>query len=305
MTKEHFLRKLSDRLIILSDAERRDLIEEYRTHIDMKMAEGQSETEVIDGFGDFDELVAEILRAYHVDPDYQRKEERPIENGVKRIGRFLQASIDSLLDMDRHQVTYALGRLMVLALVFIAVMIVVAIAEGFFDSFFYIDGRFEAVGDALGSIVSLFFGIIRLAIFLYFAYFFFDRYVIDEGHLQQAMHEEHDRVAPSEEGAAATDKPLPVVTKARPVRTKNKESDERLMRFFYLVVKIFVIVCLLVPLISTTVGTLIGTVVTFGLAIVGWPIWGFVVVLLGVTLILGIVLYGLWYLLFHEGGRAK
>ena len=66
MTKDEFLRILDRKLQVINERERRDIIDEYRTHIEMKVQEGKTEAEAIEDFGDIDELVNEILDAYKI-----------------------------------------------------------------------------------------------------------------------------------------------------------------------------------------------------------------------------------------------
>ena len=68
MTKEEFLKDLEKRLQVLSEQERKDILEEYAQHIDLKVANGQKEEEAIRDFGDMEELISDILDAYHVAP---------------------------------------------------------------------------------------------------------------------------------------------------------------------------------------------------------------------------------------------
>lgn len=73
MTKKDFLKELESRLQMLDEKERKDIIEEYSQHIGMRMESGMKEEEAIDDFGDMDDLIAEILEAYHLDPEYEVK----------------------------------------------------------------------------------------------------------------------------------------------------------------------------------------------------------------------------------------
>ncbi len=70
MNKKEFLSGLEQALAVLQDEELRDILDEYEQHIDMKMKNGLSEAEAIADFGDFRELTADILEAYHVRTDY-------------------------------------------------------------------------------------------------------------------------------------------------------------------------------------------------------------------------------------------
>lgn len=72
MDKQEFLNGLKKHISILDEGEQRDILDEYTQHIDMKMSRGLSEEEAIHDFGNLEELAAEILEAYHVNPDYGR-----------------------------------------------------------------------------------------------------------------------------------------------------------------------------------------------------------------------------------------
>lgn len=73
MDKAVFLKELKKYLAILNECEQKDILDEYTQHIDMKMENGMSEAEAIRDFGDIGELAAEILEAYHVNPQYGNK----------------------------------------------------------------------------------------------------------------------------------------------------------------------------------------------------------------------------------------
>ena len=70
MNKQDFLDGLALQLQILDEREQRDILDEYAMHIDMKMAEGMSEEDVVRDFGNLHELAADVLEAYHVNPQY-------------------------------------------------------------------------------------------------------------------------------------------------------------------------------------------------------------------------------------------
>ncbi len=71
MNKKVFLEKLKKKLKILNKDELDDIIEEYEDHINEKVASGKTEEEAVKDFGDFDELVKEILSAYKINEDYE------------------------------------------------------------------------------------------------------------------------------------------------------------------------------------------------------------------------------------------
>lgn len=70
MSKQEFLDILKTQLQVLEEKEQKDILDEYALHIDMKVENGQSEEQAIQDFGSIDDLAADILEAYHVNPAY-------------------------------------------------------------------------------------------------------------------------------------------------------------------------------------------------------------------------------------------
>lgn len=103
MSKEEFLRVLERKLDVINEKERKDIIDEYRTHIEMKMQKGKTEEEVIQDFGDIDELAEEILDAYkintqRVNQSFDAKLNKVLDSLFESFQRFL-GSLTSL-DVD-------------------------------------------------------------------------------------------------------------------------------------------------------------------------------------------------------------
>lgn len=99
MTKTEFLSLLEQRLMVLNDDERDDLLSEYRQHIEMKVASGQSEEEAIADFGDPEELIRELLDAYHLNTNYQPSSSASttrITYYVKSAAHFMTSIFDTL-----------------------------------------------------------------------------------------------------------------------------------------------------------------------------------------------------------------
>lgn len=87
MSKNEFLKKLSDLLHMLKEDEVNDIISEYEQHIDMKVAEGLSEEDAIAAFGTVEELATEILDAYHVKPNFKEKKKIEVMEKVQSESR--------------------------------------------------------------------------------------------------------------------------------------------------------------------------------------------------------------------------
>ncbi len=70
MSKEEFLQELERKLHVLNEQERRDVLEDYAQHIDLKIRSGQAEEEAVHSLGDPGELAAELLDVYHINSEY-------------------------------------------------------------------------------------------------------------------------------------------------------------------------------------------------------------------------------------------
>lgn len=90
MNKTEFLKELENKIRVLEKNEIKDILAEYSQHIDMRMENGLSEDDAIKDFGDMDDLAAEILEAYHVNPEYEREsafgipQEEPVKDEKKK-----------------------------------------------------------------------------------------------------------------------------------------------------------------------------------------------------------------------------
>lgn len=70
MNKAEFLLELEKRLHVLNEQERRDVLQEYAQHIDLKIENGLNEEEAVRDFGSPEELAAELLDAYRINAEY-------------------------------------------------------------------------------------------------------------------------------------------------------------------------------------------------------------------------------------------
>ena len=57
MTKDEFLKKLEDSLAKLNDDDRKKVLRKYKTIFTRKLKNGKNEKEIIEEFGDYNELV--------------------------------------------------------------------------------------------------------------------------------------------------------------------------------------------------------------------------------------------------------
>lgn len=104
-SKEAFLNALQQGIAVLEESEQRDILEEYTQHIELKMSHGRTEEEVIGDFGDVQQLISEILEAYHVDPMYAAEHRAKPDGGASKgddlpvQGGQVQAGVRKLADL--------------------------------------------------------------------------------------------------------------------------------------------------------------------------------------------------------------
>lgn len=85
MTKKKFLKILEEKLLILNENERKDIINEYKDNLEEKMKHGQTESEAVADFGDIDTLAKEILSAYKINTEYQNDTSKDLGEKTKKI----------------------------------------------------------------------------------------------------------------------------------------------------------------------------------------------------------------------------
>ena len=317
MTKQAFLTALNDRLQVLNKNERQDIIDEYAAHINMKVQEGVSEEAAIAGFGDFDELVEDLLQAYHVDPAFAAEESDTVLSFVKRFGYFVDDTLDALLNLNRKEA----GQLIVKGVILLIFVLIICGGIDMLISpmeYFVDDIHINAVAMVFGLILTLVVGLAKEAVWVYALYFLASRYVLaqaryDDGPRPAAPMAapadqsgqspvEPENYAPQDARAAGTGPSAGAVPHRRHRRRSEDRvgNDEALMKALYFVVKAVVLVFILLPAIITMLSI-------FGLALaglaglmVGIPIVGPTVLAFGLGL-LSLALIGLiWMVIYAE-----
>lgn len=181
MTKNEFLTLLEQRLMVLNDDERADLLNEYEQHIEMKMQSGLSEEEAIADFGDPEELIKELLEAYHLNTDYQPQSNfaANMTYVVKSCAHFLSSTFESLCQMNKKSLFQAFLRLCGLG-IFLGVLYTFgALVCSLLHSFLVYTLPFgSSIGRAVYHLLELCLYLIYLAFTIYLLIFFIRRYIL-------------------------------------------------------------------------------------------------------------------------------
>lgn len=308
MNKAVFLNKLNEKLSIINEEERIDLLNEYAAHIDMKVAEGMTEEEATAGFGDFDELTADLLTAYHVNPEYDKYEDATISSSLRRIGHFFEDALSSLLDMNREEVFHVLTRLVVVGIMTFFIVAGLSIFQGIIESMADIPGS-NNVTMVLSAGIAFFFTIVKISVVFYAVYFFLERYVISvepiSRRYQRGQQAEEDKYETGEyDERIHYVKDADISAKKRTSAHRGAHIEQRntepLMKLFYLLIKLFVFFVLLLPLILSFVGYIVATTVFIALSVLGWPLIGASMVTAGLSFLHYVIIAFIWKITFKS-----
>ena len=117
MLKSEFLELLNQKLSLINDKEREDIILEYGTYIDEKITNGVSEEEAVAGFGDVDELAKEILSAYKINTDSMDPLSSKADKTIDKVYTKVEELFSKLGDFSMNQIFHVIFDAFVLVLI--------------------------------------------------------------------------------------------------------------------------------------------------------------------------------------------
>lgn len=168
MNKTEFFSKLNSKLSILNEKERRDIIEEYKNHIEFKMQDGKTEEQAIADFGDIDNLVEEILEAYHINENTVIN--KNFEYYVKAFISYINQTTEKILSLSMGDITRIfIEFLIVLGIIFLMSIPFEMLRSAFQNIFYFLP---SLIRNPINSIISLIFEVIKLSISLVIIYNF-------------------------------------------------------------------------------------------------------------------------------------
>lgn len=214
MNRFEFVNRLNGKLYLLSESERRDIIDEYVAHIGQKMKEGKTEAEAIKDFGDIDELAREILGAYHIDST--KVADKTVDVYVKQSVDYISRAAEKILSFSTAQ----LARILVEFVILLAILYVLRFPMGFCGSIFtsLFSWMPPVVYSIINTVVNLFVNIITLALSLLFIYQFVNSRIINA---------DAYRIQPKPQQAEEA-KTTPVSETIRHTSEKAKQAGEKL-----------------------------------------------------------------------------
>ena len=266
MNKTEFLAALEARLRVLDKREINDIIDEYAQHIDMKLANGMAEADAIGDFGSLDELAAEILTAYHINPAYDEKYNEKDKAELAEAPPTLQPDVAEPKHKGAGYALDSAGKGLKAACA--------ACGRGIKSGFSLIGRGIRAIWQGVGTVCAFICGLLVKA------------WQALMGKQQPQMVEMQ-----GEDGS--------IYIAAQPV--KSEGLLPRLFRFCFYLALAFAVLVALAPLSIIALMCVFGVGVTLVMQLSGYPLLGPLLICLGLTLMCG----ALWLLLASLLGRRR
>ena len=287
MTKQEFLRKLEKKLEILSVEEREDTINEYSDIIDEKMKHGKTEEEAVKEAGDVNELAKEIIKAYKINPDYKKTNksfaegaEDAIKKGAKKLSEVTEEVVDNIKNSDFEFTTENVFELIIkiiLVLFGLAFLkIPFYIVESLVTSIFGFGGFGSLTSFLFKFIIELAYLVICILIILNLINKYTSKNVKKEVKEEKTIEKE---------------------TNIKEEKVTKKDNKITCGDVVLLIVKIFAVICFVIPLISLIVAFSVLIALIIYLIFKGIYAYGILILIIGllsfcgnfVSLILGIM----------------
>lgn len=309
MSKKEFLKKLEERLLILNSSERKDIIDEYKDTINEKIKHGQTEVEAINDFGDIDELVEGILSAYKINPEYYEPKETIGDDFIKDGESLIKEYSHKLADFSRNLVDSFKNntRGLTIELIFeiLLKVLIFMIIIGILKLPFYIIGELgekildfnlSPIDDLLGLIWNAIVGIVYLVASILIGISMFSKYFNKDEIDNEVDNKKENKIEPKKE----IKKKEKIQEVRKESKVKKDNSDGTIVKTFISIVKAFIFIVFLLPILGTIIAGACAFSITVYLLIKGFNVIGITLLILGGTFIVSNVYNILWNLLYSH-----
>lgn len=285
MIKNKFLNQLEKRLEILNEEERKDIIEEYRANIEDKINHGKTEEEAVADFGNIDDLVKEIMKAYKINPNYQSPEQKEPSKKVKEVmedtdswiksaaGQLSDATkkiVDDFKQNEQELTTQLIFEIIIkaiillfgLALLKLPFMIIEEMGKSILEMAIY----------PLDSVLIALWGL--LVGIIYFVFCVLIGIIVFKPYFTKKSDSSKKKVKKAEENKEE------LVT-----ITHNRKEPSAITSLMMGILKVFVILCILIPLWGVNVAYFIGIGVLIFFLIQGIDVVGLLFIVLALTIL--------------------
>lgn len=291
MNKKKFLKILEEKLQILSEEERNDILNEYKGTIEEKVRHGSSEEEAVADFGSIEELSREILKAYKINPDYSKNKDKVkafvedgenlIKKGAEKLSEWTQDVVEDFKNNDQNWTLEMVFEIIIKAIILLIGLSLLRIPFYLIESLglSIFEMAFPPFDFVFKVILRCFISLIYLIVCIVIAMIIFKPYFIAD----KKSSKKKER--PKKEIKVENDEPV----------TKKETKSSRVI---VEILKAFLFLCIVFPLYLADFGCYIALAVLLFLLIEGIPVIGVFLILLGITIFLTFltkVFYNLLY----------
>lgn len=281
MTKKKFLKLLEQKLNILNEKEKQDIIDEYSNIIDEKVKTGITEKDAISSFGNVDELVKEILEAYKINPNYSKEAASEtkrimdnIENGISKVAKELgngtkklctnfrkkngEFNIDMLFEIILKVIILLIG-LIILRIPF---ELISSLGKELFEIFMY------PLNNILGITWQIIVGFVYFACVVLIVISVFKKYFYLEENKKDEQEKKDNKINEKKEDSV--------------LEVKKEKSTN-------IILKILLTIIFLLPIWCINLSIIIAIGFVIYLLIKGIELWGILILLIGISFLFGFV----------------
>lgn len=305
MNKNKFLKQLEENLMILEESERQDIINDYKEIIEEKVKSGEEEKSVIESFGKIEDLTKEILSSYKINSNYDKKNvdtKKIIEDGnnwIKRVSKqlanFVTETFNNLKNSKGLSVELVF-ELLIKALILLVICAILRLPfmliEGLGVTIFSVFSPFDFILIIIWKILVVLCYLVG-CVLLFFAVF--------KNYLKNSKETAEEKVEKSK--SKKKDKNNIEENKSDDGVVADKK-DNTIINIFKWVIRFFIVVCVLVPLIFVNVGLVCLLVLVLWFVFSGINILGLAILTLGLC-VLGFEIYYILYSLTFKKFRIS
>lgn len=294
MNKKEFLSYLEKKLAILEENEIKDIISEYKDIIEQKVKDGKSEKEAVNEFGNIDELVEEILKAYKINPKYSsnnkdnwKETSEDFETWIKKAANTLADTAKEVYsnfknkDMSIETVCELIIKFIIMLVILAVLRLPFIIIESLGVS--VVDVAVFPLNNILVVIWKIFTGILYFGVCILIFVAMFKQYVNKDGkevtveNVKETKKEKFNRVNENKKEHIKEDEPT----------NNDSRINSKINSVLSIIYKLFMIMTFILPLGCCLCAVAIALSVSLYYAIIGINIWGLVIILFGVSIGLG------------------
>lgn len=273
MNKKEFLEKLNKKLNILNKEEREDIIGEYKSTIEEKVKDGKTEEEAVKDFGDINDLVEEILKAYKINTEYTSEHKQAdfdfkdtIKTCSKKLAEFTEDIMDNLkvnkekitLEKTYEIILKVVAVLILLLLLKIPFMIMSGLCIGIFD--------IESIHLMPTFLIRLIFNILYIAVVIIIVMVLSKKYTDNVTYKNENIRDYVEKEYNDE-------------------KKETRNTQEQNSSIGLTIIKVLAIIIFLIPLLFTILGLVIAIVVLAYLTIKCLIFLGPLFIIIGLTTI--------------------